>query len=138
MLWQHQFATPTGATLAMTSLGGKPLIVNFWATWCPPCVEELPMLDSFYRQHSASGWQVVGLAVDQPAAVSKFLERTPVSFPIAMAGLAGISLSRDLGNQAGGLPYTLVLDAAGRILERKMGQLSLEDFDRWARGRTAG
>ena len=132
-LWKLAFSTPTGDTLAMSSLRGKPLIVNFWATWCPPCVEELPMLDSFYRQHAARGWQVVGLAVDQPAAVSMFLDRRPVSFPIAMAGLAGTSLARDLGNQQGGLPYTLVFDSAGGILGRKMGQLLQEDLDRWAR-----
>ena len=132
-LWRQAFETPVGTSFDMSSLRGKPLVVNFWATWCPPCIEELPMLDAFYREQRSHGWQVIGLAVDQPAAVRKFLERTSVSFPIAMAGLAGTSLSRDLGNQAGGLPFTLVLDAAGRIRERKLGQLGTDDLRRWVK-----
>ena len=82
-LWALNFDTPAGATLAMQSLRGKPLVLNFWATWCPPCVEELPLLDGFYKQNSAKSWQVVGLAIDQPSAVRKFLERTPVSFNVS-------------------------------------------------------
>ena len=68
-LWGLEFETPAGSTVAMKSLAGKPLLLNFWATWCPPCVEELPMLNAFYREQSAKGWQVLGLAIDQPSAV---------------------------------------------------------------------
>jgi len=83
-LWPLSFETPTGATLAMASLRSRPLLINFWATWCPPCVEELPLLDRFYRENSARSWQVLGLAIDQPSAVRAFLAHTPVSFPIAL------------------------------------------------------
>ena len=65
VLWQQAFETPAGAPLDMAALRSRPLLVNFWATWCPPCVEELPMLDRFHRQQSAgSGWQVLGVAID--------------------------------------------------------------------------
>lgn len=131
MLWPMNFDTPAGAQLAMQSLRGKPLVLNFWATWCPPCVEELPLLDSFYRQNSAKSWQVLGLAIDQPSAVRKFLERTPVSFPIALAGLGGTELGHALGNLGGGLPFTVVVGANGDVLQRKMGQVTAADLAAW-------
>jgi thiol-disulfide isomerase/thioredoxin len=130
-LWTLDFQTPQGPALAMASLRGRPLLVNFWATWCPPCVEELPLLDSFYRQNAANRWQVVGLAIDQPSAVRAFLQRTPVSFPVGFAGLEGTELAKALGNTVGGLPFSVVLGADGRIRERRMGRLSEADLQRW-------
>lgn len=132
VLWPLSFDTPAGTTLAMQSLRGKPLVLNFWATWCPPCVEELPLLDAFYRENSPKSWQVVGLAIDQPSAVRNFLTRTPVSFPIVLGGLGGTDLGRSLGNLAGGLPFTVVIGAGGQVLQRKMGRLTPADLARWA------
>ncbi len=132
-LWGLEFDRPEGGSLAMQSLSGKPLLLNFWATWCPPCVEELPMLNAFYRDHKARGWQVVGLAIDQPSAVRKFLTRIPLDFPVGMAGLGGTDLSRTLGNLTGGLPFTVVLGANGRVLHRKMGQITADDLQQWAK-----
>lgn len=131
VLWPMNFDTPAGTTLAMQSLRGKPLVLNFWATWCPPCVEELPLLDSFYRENSSKSWQVLGLAIDQPSAVRKFLERTPVSFPIALAGLGGTELGHALGNLGGGLPFTVVVGASGDVLQRKMGRVTAADLAAW-------
>lgn len=131
-LWGLKLPQPDGGTLALAALRGRPLLVNFWATWCPPCVEEMPLLDGFFRQQSANGWQVVGLAVDQIAPVRKFLDRMPVSFPIALAGLEGTELARALGNEVGGLPYTVVLGADGRLRQRRMGKVSAADLQAWA------
>ncbi len=136
--WAGAFERPEGGTLALAALRNKPLLVNFWATWCPPCVEELPLVDRFFREHSASGWQVVGLAIDQPSAVRKFLARTPVSFPVGLAGLQGTELVRQLGNDSGGLPFTLVLAADGSVLGRKIGQLQPADLDTWQRRHLQG
>jgi len=130
--WPMTFQTPTGSTLAMQSLRGKPLLVNFWATWCPPCVEELPLLDGFFKQHSAKGWQVLGLAIDQPGAVRTFLQRTPVSFPIGLAGLGGTELSKAFGNSSGGLPFSVVLGASGQLLQRRIGRVTAADLAQWA------
>lgn len=130
-LWQRRFARPEGGELVLQSLRGKPLLLNFWATWCPPCVEELPLLDRFYREHAARGWQVVGLAVDQPSAVQGFLRKLPLSFPVGLAGLEGAELGRSLGNLTGGLPFTVVLGGNGRVLHRKMGQLTPRDLQAW-------
>ncbi len=130
-LWSREFQTPAGESLPMARLRGRPLLVNFWATWCPPCVEEMPLLDRFYRESAASGWQVLGLAIDQPSSVRQFLGRVPVSFPIGLAGLEGTELVKSLGNTAGGLPYTVVIGAEGSVRERKIGQVSAAELARW-------
>lgn len=131
-LWSLAFDTPAGGRLVMASLRGKPLLVNFWATWCPPCVEELPLLDEFARQRAVNGWQVVGLAIDQPTAVRTFLARTPVSFPIGLAGLGGTELGKALGNLSGGLPFTVVLGADGTVRQRRMGRVTPADLAQWS------
>lgn len=131
--WAQRFERPEGGDLVLSSLRGKPLLLNFWATWCPPCVEEMPMIDAFFREHGANGWQVVGLAIDQPSAVRKFLQRTPVTYPTGLAGLQGTELVKNLGNTGGGLPFTLVLNASGSVAARKMGKLETTDLDTWRR-----
>ena len=131
-LWSLSFETPGGGELAMESLRGRPLIVNFWATWCAPCVRELPALDRFHSDFMASGWQVLGLAVDRLQPVERFLAKTPVAFPIAIAGLEGTELALRLGNLKGALPYSIVLDAKGRIRHRKLGEIDFEELRGWA------
>ena len=130
-LWALSFDTPAGEALPMMRLRGKPLLVNFWATWCPPCIEELPLLDAFYKKNAVKNWQVLGLAVDQPSAVRKFLGRLPLSFPVGLAGLDGTELAKSLGNLAGGLPFTVVLGADGQVRQRKMGRIEPADLDAW-------
>jgi thiol-disulfide isomerase/thioredoxin len=127
-LWALEAELPSGGVYKLSALRGKPLIVNFWATWCPPCVEEMPLLDAFYRQHAANGWQMVGLAADNAPAVNKFLSKAPVQFPTPLAGLAGIELSRTLGNVTGALPFTVVINSQGEIALRHMGKLSAEQI----------
>lgn len=130
--WKLIFDTSDTQSLAMSSFRGKPLLVNFWATWCPPCIEELPLLDAFYQEQKGKNWQVLGLAVDQPSAVRKWLQAKPLSFPVAMAGLTGTELSKSLGNLAGSLPFTAVFGASGELLHRKTGKVSKEDLALWA------
>jgi thiol-disulfide isomerase/thioredoxin len=129
--WDSRFETPDGGVLEPARWRGQPLLVNFWATWCPPCVEELPLLNDFQRQQASQGWQVIGLAVDQPAAVQRFLQKLPLAFPVGIAGLGGAELSRSLGNAGGGLPYSVLWGRDGRVRERKLGQLSEADLTRW-------
>ena len=130
--WQAEWPTPQGASLSMQSLAGKPLLLNFWATWCPPCVEELPLINDFYLKNKANGWQVLGLAVDKLQPVQAFLQKSPLDFPVGMAGLAGTELTRAMGNLAGALPYSVVLGADGSILHRKMGRVTPEELALWA------
>ena len=130
-LWQMQFDKPDGSKLDMRPLKGKPLLINFWATWCPPCVEELPLLERFYIQNKAKSAQIIGLAVDKPEAVRTFLKKLPLTFPIGITDLSGIALSKSWGNLAGGLPFSVMLAADGRVMQRKMGKLNEEDLHIW-------
>lgn len=130
-LWQLAFETPSGTRLTLQSMRGRPLLINFWATWCPPCIEELPLLDAFFRENSSKGWQVLGLAVDKLEPVRAFLARQPLVFPVALAGMEGLDLSRKLGNQVGGLPFTVLIGADGSVLNRKIGKLNEGDLAVW-------
>lgn len=125
--WSQQFQQLDGSMLAAKQFAGHPLVLNFWATWCPPCIEELPLLNAFYKEKSAKGWQVFGLAVDQAGPVKRFLTQTPLAFPVALAGFPGVELSRSLGNLNGGLPFTVVFGEQGQVVYRKLGRLSETD-----------
>ncbi len=131
MLWAKTFAKPGGGELRLAAFLGKPVLLNFWATWCGPCVTELPLLDRFHQDQQARGWQVIGLAVDNDAPVQAFLAQRPVSFPVGLAGFEGVNLSRALGNSGGGLPFSVVFDATGRAKHQKLGAIDSEDLTRW-------
>lgn len=130
-LWTAEFDTPSGEPLVMSRLQGKPLVVNFWATWCPPCIEEMPLIEAFYQQNQSKGWQVVGLAVDQPSRVRHFLTQTSISYPIGLAGMNGSELGQKLGNGQSSLPFTVVLDAQGGLIQQKLGKLSADEVNNW-------
>jgi thiol-disulfide isomerase/thioredoxin len=130
--WASTFLEPNGGVLVPAKWRGQPLLLNFWAPWCLPCVQELPLLDQFYREHVAKRWQVLGVAIDAQRPVQAFLARHPVSFPVGLAGLEGVDLARALGNPSGALPFTVVFDSAGAVVAHKLGILKSEDLLRWA------
>jgi thiol-disulfide isomerase/thioredoxin len=130
-LWAMRFPQPSGGELVMASLRGRPLLLNFWATWCPPCVKEMPEIDRFQRDHP--GVRALGLAVDNAPPVQAFLAKTPVSYAIALAGFGGSQLSRDLGNTAGALPFTVLFAADGRVAQRKLGETTYAELAVWAK-----
>ena len=129
--WAQEFEKPEGGTMRMQDLRGKPLLVNFWATWCPPCIEELPLIDAFYKQNQSKSFQVVGLAVDQPSQVKRFLTQKPLQFPNGLAGLNGTQLGVSLGNAESVLPFSVLFDAKGKLLAQKAGKLEQKDLDSW-------
>ncbi len=131
-LWQLKLATPNGNSLALQEFQGKLLVLNFWATWCPPCVDEMPLLDRFYRENSSKGWQMLGLAIDRAESVQRFLREFPVAYAIALAESAGPALARSLGNLSGGLPFSVVVGGDGQVIQRKLGRVSEADLTAWA------
>ncbi len=133
-MWALRFERPEGGEVLLAKLRGRPLLLNYWATWCPPCLKEMPLLDQFQREHAAHGWQVLGLSVDSAAApVRDYLARLPMSFVIGLAGVDGIDLSRALGNANGGLPFTVVFDRRGVLVQKKIGPVHAEELIAWAR-----
>jgi thiol-disulfide isomerase/thioredoxin len=129
--WAQSFERPEGGTLSMKELQGKPLLINFWATWCPPCIEELPLIDAFFNQNKAKSLQVVGLAVDQPSMVRRYLSQKPLSFPVGLAGFNVTELGKTLGNTQSVLPFSVIFDAKGGLLAQKAGKLEQSDLEAW-------
>lgn len=111
---------------------GRPLLVNVWASWCGPCVVEMPELARYAAAQGANGTQVVGIALDEVAAVRDFLVRVPVGYPIVLDAAGPADAGVRLGNVRGVLPYSVLLDADGRIVKRKVGPFVPGEIERWA------
>ncbi|WP_228076669.1 TlpA family protein disulfide reductase [Novilysobacter ciconiae] len=110
---------------------GRPQLINLWASWCGPCIEEMPELDRFAGKQGADGVQVVGIALDDADAVRAFLERVPVRYPILIDAAGPADAGVQLGNVKGVLPYTVLLDAQGRLLKQKIGPFRDGEIDAW-------
>jgi peroxiredoxin len=110
---------------------GRPLLVNVWASWCGPCVQEMPELDRFAAAQGTHGVQVVGLALDTPEGVRAFLEQVHVRYPLVLDTPGPADASVWLGNRAGVLPYSVLIGADGRVLKQQVGPFAHGDIDRW-------
>jgi peroxiredoxin len=115
-----------GQTHALSEWRGKVLLVNFWATWCPPCVEEMPELVDLQNSSEIKNLQIVGIGVDSPSNIQQFTKKYQISYPILVAGMEGTEIARALGNQAGGLPFTVLLDSEGRVRQTYLGRLNMK------------
>jgi thiol-disulfide isomerase/thioredoxin len=111
---------------------GRPLLVNVWASWCGPCVKEMPELQRFHAQQGANGTQVVGIALDDAAAVRDFLQRVPVDYPILVDAAGPADAGVRLGNPKGVLPYSVLLSADGTLLKQRIGPFADGEIDDWA------
>lgn len=113
-------------------LAGRPMLVNLWASWCGPCIKEMPELDRYAQAQGKAGVQVLGIALDDASAVRAFLQRVPVRYPIALDGPGPADAGVRLGNVRGVLPYTVLLDAEGRVAKQKIGPFEPGEIDGWA------
>lgn len=130
-LFAHTFKDTQDQPQAMAQWQGNTLVVNFWATWCAPCIEEMPDLQKVQTEYVNRGVQVVGLAIDNEVAVKRFGDEFKLQFPLLLAGAAGSELIRQLGNPSGALPYTLLIDQRGLIVHSKLGRLRASELRAW-------
>ena len=103
---------------------GRPLVCNFWATWCAPCREEIPLLVAAKQQYSQAGLEVVGISMDSDDKIREFAAIYRINYPLLVAGASAIDLMRAMGNKAGALPYTVLLDRHGVLAGSKLGAYS--------------
>jgi len=114
------------------AFAGRPLLVNVWASWCGPCIEEMPELQRFAASQGEDGTQVVGIALDDAASVRAFLQRIPVHYPILLDAPGPADAGVRLGNPKGVLPYSVLVSADGRLLKRRIGPFAHGEITRWA------
>ena len=124
----------TGTTVTLPAAwAGRPTLVNLWATWCAPCLKEMPELQAFAGQQGDTGVRVVGIALDDAATVNEFLRAHAINYPSLVDAPGTADAGVRLGNPAGVLPYTVLLDAQGRLHKTRIGPFdSLAAINEWA------
>lgn len=119
----------------LSDWNGKRVVLNFWATWCVPCLAEMPLFEQLQAEHGDRGLQVVGIGVDDPVKVRAWIEAHPVNFPMLLAGQLDYDLVARFGNPTNSVPYTVVLDEHGTILRQRSGSFANQaGLQSWARG----
>lgn len=127
-LLSRPFKDSNGQAQTLATHQGKILLVNFWATWCAPCVKEMPELSELQKEVQSKGVQIVGIGIDSPSNIKEFLQKYEISYPIMVAGMEGTDLSRQLGNKSGALPFTLLIDRNGKVAKTYLGRLKMEEL----------
>ena len=120
----------SGRTQRMDQWKGKVLVVNFWATWCPPCREEIPAFIRAQEKLGPKGLQIVGIAVDTADKVKPYAAEMRINYPLLIGDLEAVDLSRQAGNRMGGLPYTVILDRGGTVVKTELGGVNQEKLER--------
>ena len=114
----------------MSQWRGKVLVVNFWATWCAPCREEIPILVRLQDKYRGRGLQLVGVAIDQREKVEAFAREFKMNYVLLLGGLETIDVTRQIGNRVGALPFTVVIDRGGKIVNRELGKVKEAPLER--------
>jgi thiol-disulfide isomerase/thioredoxin len=130
-LFALTFADADGRSQPLAQWRGLLLVVNFWATWCAPCVEEMPALDRARAIYRNRGVEVIGIGIDDAARIRAFRDRLGIGLPLLVAGMGGSELARSLGNASGVLPYTVLVAPSGAIWQRRIGQVQPDELKSW-------
>ena len=107
---------------------GKPLLVNFWASWCTPCVQEMPELSALAAKDGGKHFNVIGIGIDSPSNLVEFTKKVKIAYPLYVGGMGGTDLARALGNANGGLPYTVLIGADGQVRKTYLGRLKFDQL----------
>jgi len=125
-LLSASFSDLSGRSRRLSEWQGRVVLFNFWATWCAPCRQEMPILDAAARKYSFSA---VGIGIDSAVKIREFAANYGIRYEMLVAGVEAIQLMKNLGNPSGGLPFSLVLDRRGRVAHRKLGPLAEAELE---------
>jgi thiol-disulfide isomerase/thioredoxin len=127
-LYAQSMNDAKGAPQALSQWKGKALVVNFWAPWCAPCVQEMPELAQLAADNADKNIQVIGIGIDSPTNIAQFADKFKIPYPLYVAGMSGTDLSRKFGNSAGGLPYTVLIGADGQVKKTYLGRIKFAEL----------
>ena len=129
-LLSASFPDAAGRPQRLNQWLGKPIVLNFWATWCAPCREEIPILVDFHQKYVGKGVEVVGICADQVVKMLEFASAYQMAYTLLVADANVFSLLRKIGNPAGALPYSIVLDRKGGMAYRHIGALKAGELQK--------
>lgn len=118
----------SGKPQSLAQWKGKALLVNFWATWCAPCVQEMPELSALANEEGGKRFNVIGVGIDSPSAMGEFAAKHNIKYPLYVGGMGGTELSRGFGNPSGGLPFTVLIGADGQVKKTYLGKLKFDEL----------
>lgn len=128
-LLAHSFVDLAGKPRRLVEWQGRVVACNFWATWCAPCREEIPLLIAAQQQYGSKMVQIVGIGIDRADKISQFARDFKITYPLLIADLTAMDTMKQLGNRSGGLPFTVVLDRGGAVAKTRLGALKPGELD---------
>ncbi len=133
---QHPYRRPDfslpdldGELQSIDNWNGQVIMINFWATWCPPCRREIPAFIRLYENYRDQGFVIIGIAIDDPQSVQDFIDPMDVNYPVLLGEDTGIEITTAYGNRLGVLPFTAFIDREGRIVHTRRQELSYEEAE---------
>jgi thiol-disulfide isomerase/thioredoxin len=127
-LFKETLPDAKGVATPLAQYKGKAMLVNFWAPWCGPCVQEMPELSELAAGEAGKKLQVIGIGIDSPSNIAEFSDKYKLAYPVLVAGMSGTQLSQQFGNAQGGLPFTVLIGADGQVKKTYLGRLKFEEL----------